>query len=74
MADGNITVDVTMKNINNRNIISVIDDIENVSRVENGFFNAILPEFYKAGSLSKSMNSIVLFSREFMILFTRDTR
>ena len=69
-----------------RNITSVIDDIENVSSVWKFFFKATVIVGYNVknissevgerhtGSLRRSMNSMVLASREFMILLTRDTR
>ncbi len=90
IAAGKMSVDVTIKKISRRNITSVIDDIENVSRVWKFFFRATMLVGYKvnyycalrfdgsaaayAGSLRRSMNSIVLASMEFMIRLTRDTR
>ena len=45
MALGNTTVDVTIKNISNRNITSVIEAILNVAAILFLLFNAILLSF-----------------------------
>ncbi len=59
-----------MKKMSRRKITSVIDDMEKVSSDWKFRFNAI-PQ---AGSLRRSMNSIVFISSEFITRFTRATR
>lgn len=84
-----ISVDVTIKKISSRKITSAIDDIENAARGENCCFSAkiyclrecdtlqfqhVSSEIHTAGSLSISINSMVLLSRSVITLPRRDTR
>ncbi len=45
MAAGKMSVEVTMKKMSRRNITSVIDDIENVSRLWNERLRAMILRF-----------------------------
>ena len=64
MAAGSTNVDVTMKNISSRNMTSVIDAMENAAETWYWRFNDIGVLYmcvgdYSAGSLSRSINSMV---------------
>ena len=58
---GKTIVEVIMKNMSNRNMTSVIDAILNVASILCLRLSAMIPS-YSAGSLSKSINSIVFAS------------
>ena len=59
MALGETIVDVIMKNINNRNIRSVIDDMLNVGDIFCLLFSDIGIYYFSLGSFSKSIKAMV---------------
>lgn len=73
MALGDTTVEVIIKNISNRNMMSVIDAILKFGDIFVLLFNA-MANYFCAGSLSKSMKASVLASILFTTPSTKVTR
>ena len=73
---GKTIVEVIIKKMSNRKMTSVIDAMLNVASILCLRFSAMVvsPSGYSAGSLSRSINSIVLDSSWFITPSTRDTR
>ena len=62
IALGETMVEVIIKNISNKNMMSVIDAILKLGDILFLLFNAITDYFFCSGSFSKSINAMVLAS------------